>query len=177
MAKTEISNPSNITVNKSSKYSCDMSVGYTELFYTNESEYDTITGTIVIPDGVTRIRFCIVSPGGSDSTNGRKDGGNYTFGNITVSGGRSRNPTSTGTQITDYGQRDMDGVIRSFDQPQRSNSRSYGGGYNNYGSGCCGKWYSSYMDVTPGQSIAYSLGWKAHKGGSGYLLVAYGGDI
>ncbi len=160
---------------------------YTEVAYTTVGTY-----MFVVPDNVTRVRVAVCGGGGIYFEEVAADlGGIYsgtsTFGNfISATGGESG-----GLYWLDQGgweyygkngspngyrggwQLGFDSIKLSSGYGSPSSEFSGGGGYN-----------TGYFTVTPGQSISLKVGngnggdphsW--YNGKSGFVLVAYGGDI
>ncbi len=144
---------------------------------TGGHESSTERGIFVVPEGVTRIRVACVGGGGSDSTNGTHYGEDSYFGDVRATGGSN---TSAGTPNGFYdNRRDGRGFAKSFERIIESVSSGYGSAYENYGGAHSGSggYISTYIDVTPGQEIPWQAGRGAHKGGRGYVYIAFGGNI
>ena len=144
---------------------------------TGGHESSTERGVFVVPEGVTRIRVACVGGGGSDSTNGTHYGEDSYFGDVRATGGSN---TSAGTPNGFYdNRRDGRGFAKSFERIIESVSSGYGSAYENYGGAHSGSggYISTYIDVTPGQEIPWQAGRGAHKGGRGYVYIAFGGNI
>ena len=144
----------------------------------NHSLYSR-TGTFVVPEGVTRVRVAMCSGAKSSSSNGVKNSWQSSyFGSIDSDANATNWCRGCDASFTfkDYDHALGEGA--SLDQY---------GGYSNHGNGRWGMpyrysdgqtgYYSGYISVTPGQSIEWRAGRAGNKGGQGFILIAYGGDI
>ncbi len=141
---------------------------------------DSITtrGTFIVPEGVTRIRVACVGGGGGDSSHnsGVDDGEDSFFGSVRATGGTSHSVGSP-NGLSYMGRRDGYGFAKSFTMTIVPSG--YGSAYDNYSpyTSGSGGYISTYLDVTPGEQIAWQAGRGSHKGQGGYVLIAYGGEV
>lgn len=163
-----------VTYAIATQHTAAVSVPYTEKYWTEAGSH-----SFTVPAGITRIRVAVCGGGagkGSLIGNGKGGGNTSAFG-ITATGGHGggvawskgaggepNGHASTGNNVTD-------GFALSFDK----SSGDYGKGGNFGGSG---GYDSQYVAVTAGQSYTITVGAAGDSGGtSGFVLLAYGGDI
>ena len=141
---------------------------------------DSITtrGTFTVPAGVTRIRVACVGGGGGDSSHnsGVDNGEDSFFGSVRATGGTASSVGSP-NGLSYKGRRDGYGFAKSFTMTVIPSG--YGSAYDNYypHTSGSGGYISTYLNVTPGEQIAWQAGRGSHKGQGGYVLIAYGGEI
>lgn len=136
------------------------------------------TGTFVVPEGVTRVRVAMCSGGKSSSSNGVGNSWQSSyFGSIDSSANATNWCRGCNASFTfkDYNTNNPGFVTDQYGGSSKSGNGRWGAPYRS-GDGTSG-YYTGYVDVKPGQSIAWRAGRGGNKAGVGFILIAYGGDI
>ena len=135
-------------------------------------------GTFTVPEGVTRLRIALCSGGRSSSTNGvRGDWYSSFFGEFDSEKNAMNHCRGCEASFVfkDYNTSDAPFIKDIYGGTSRSGPGGFGCPYR-YRDGKAG-YYTTYMDVTPGQEIPYRAGRGGNKAGPGFILIAYGGDV
>lgn len=136
------------------------------------------TGTFVVPEGVTRVRVAMCSGGKSSSSNGVGNSWQSSyFGSIDSNANATNWCRGCDASFTfkNYNTSDPGFVTDQYGGSSKSGNGRWGAPYRS-GDGTSG-YYAGYVDVKPGQSIAWRAGRGGNKAGVGFVLIAYGGDI
>lgn len=136
------------------------------------------TGTFIVPKGVSRVRIALCSGGKSSSSNGV---GNSWYSSYFGSIDSDANATNwcrgcdASFVFKNYNTSDVSMVTDKYGGQSKSGDGRWGAPCKS-SNGTSG-YYTGYVNVTPGQSIAWRAGRGGNKAGVGFVLIAYGGDI
>lgn len=143
---------------------------YTEVDFTTSGSF-----TFTVPTGVTKLRLALVGGGGSATVVSGDNGDTYSYGYPTAS--RFGSYATSTSKINRTTNESPKGYALGFDSALGSGA--YGKGAPSVGdyNGFTGNTYNGYIDVVSGQTYNIVVGAAGLSATSGFVKIAYGGDI